>query len=265
MVIATHAKFDLTFFPARKNNKRVRDLFTTLPAKSEESQILNDILEFDTENADETTCTTELVADDTKPPPPHVLPAAVPFSPTESTDIGQIPKMETTHKETQIFQDFESARTAGGEGRGALQWLDAIAWEIDKEYAANLDGIIDMHISSIDPNLPISSSSHNEHLLVPVPDGLDEESSDEEDAVPAPQNPTASEQFAQIETRARAQADSGRQLRSGNVYASSATTQDGVYDASYREFIKTLICNTASPDPADLHEQARNAKKFHMP
>ena len=196
--------------------------------------------------------------------------------------------MEATHKGNQISNDLEAARTAGGEGGGALQWLDAIAWEIDKEYTANLDGIIDMHISSIDPNLPISSSSHNEHLLVPVPDGLDEESSDEEDAVPAPQNPTASEQFAQIETRARAQADSGRQLRSGNVYASSATIQDaqadsgrqlrsgnvyatpatiqnGMYDASYREFIKTLICNTASPDPADLHEQARNAKKFHMP
>ena len=101
VVIATHAKFDLTFFPARKNNKRVRDLFATLPAKSEESQILkdlcdsDDILEFDTENADETTCTAELVADDAKPPTPPALPTAVPFSPPESTD----PKMEATHKQ----------------------------------------------------------------------------------------------------------------------------------------------------------------------
>ena len=114
VVVATHAKFDLTFFPARKNNKRVKDLFTTLPAKSEESRILkdlcdyDDILEFDTESADETTCTTELVADDAKPPTPHALPAAVPFTSTEPTEVDKIPKMEATHKETQISKDLES-------------------------------------------------------------------------------------------------------------------------------------------------------------
>jgi hypothetical protein len=252
VVIATHAKFDLTFFPARKNNKRVRDLFTTLPAKNEESRILkdlcdsDDILEFDTENADETTCTAELVADDAKRPTPPALPAATLILP-ESTDVETIPKMEATHKQFQISN--------------SLQYLDGIAWEIDQEYAANLDGIIDMHISSIDPNLP-TSSSNSEHLLVPAPDGLDDESSDDEDTISTTTKPTTSEQFAKIETRARSQADSGRQLRSGNVYATPATIQNGVYDASYREFIKTLICNTASPDPADLHEQARNAKKF---
>ena len=69
--------------------------------------------------------------------------------------------MEASHKQfrTEFSKNLESA-TAGGEG-DELQWLDAIAWEIDKEYTDNLDGIIDMHISSIDPNLPISSSSHN--------------------------------------------------------------------------------------------------------
>ena len=35
-----------------------------------------------------------------------------------------------------------------------------------------------------------------------------------------------------------------------------------MYDASYHEFIKTLICNTAPPDPADLHEQTRSARTF---
>ena len=35
-----------------------------------------------------------------------------------------------------------------------------------------------------------------------------------------------------------------------------------MYDASYREFIKTLICNTAPPDPADLHKQTRIARTF---
>ena len=155
--------------------------------------------------------------------------------------------MEATHKGTQISKD--------------LEYLDAIAWEIDQEYAAKLEGIIDMHVSSTDPNLP-TSSSNNEHLLVPAPAGLDDESSDDEDTLSTTTQPTTSEQFAKIETRARAQADSGRQLRSGNVYASSATVQDGMYDASYREFIKTLICNTAPPDPADLHEQTRSVRTF---
>ena len=54
--------------------------------------------------------------------------------------------MEASHKELEISKNLASA-TAGGERGDALQWLDAIAWEIDKEYTANLDGIIDMHIS----------------------------------------------------------------------------------------------------------------------
>jgi len=113
VVVATHAKFDLTFFPARKNNKGVKDLFSTLPARTEERQIMKDLcdqdnlLEFDTESADETTCTTELVVDDAKSPTTHVLPAAVPFSPTEPTDVDKISKMEETHKETQISKDLE--------------------------------------------------------------------------------------------------------------------------------------------------------------
>ena len=123
VVIATHAKFDLTFFPARKNNKRVKDLFLTLPARTEERQIMrdlcdqDDILEVDTQNEDEATCTAELiadgvsptgkelVADDAKLPTAQVLPAAVPFSSTASTDIDELPKMEATHKGTN-FQRF---------------------------------------------------------------------------------------------------------------------------------------------------------------
>jgi hypothetical protein len=32
-VVATHAKFDVTFFPARRNNQRVHDSFATLSAR----------------------------------------------------------------------------------------------------------------------------------------------------------------------------------------------------------------------------------------
>ena len=44
------------------------------------------------------------------------------------------------------------------------------------------------------------------------------DSSDDDDPTPATTRPTASQQFAAIEARARAQADTGRRLRSGSVH-----------------------------------------------
>ena len=34
-VVATHAKFDVSYFPARKSDKRVHDFFTTLSCKND--------------------------------------------------------------------------------------------------------------------------------------------------------------------------------------------------------------------------------------
>ena len=42
-VVATHAKFDVTFFPARRNNQRVCDSFATLPARLNEKGLTNDL------------------------------------------------------------------------------------------------------------------------------------------------------------------------------------------------------------------------------
>ena len=99
-----------------------------------------------------------------------------------------------------------------------------------------MDGIIDMHASSLDPNLAISIRD-TEHLHIPEPEVLEEDSSDDDDPTPTTTKPTASQQFAEIEARARAQDDTGRRLRSGSVHAKSTTT-------------------------ADLHEQARSARTF---
>ena len=42
-VVATHAKFDVTFFPARRNNQRVRNSFATLPARLNEKGVTDDL------------------------------------------------------------------------------------------------------------------------------------------------------------------------------------------------------------------------------
>ena len=131
---------------------------------------------------------------------------------------------------------FSAAPRIGQPANEALNGFDAIAWQIEQEYAAKMDGIIDMHASSLDPNLAISIRD-TEHLHIPAPEVLEEDSSDDDDPTPATTKPTASQQFAEIEARARAQDDTGRRLRSGSVHAKSTTT-------------------------ADLHEQARSARSF---
>jgi hypothetical protein len=250
VVIATHAKFDLNFFPARRNNKRIDDFFATLPARTEERRVMEDlrdedgILELDVDGVAKESCTTELVADgvvaaDTRStaqqaplvnPPRHQNPF-VPTPPKmeapETTEGGQ--------QDNEVLQEFD-AITGGQQANEALNGFDAIAWQIEQEYAAKMDGIIDMHASSLDPNLAISSRD-TEHLHMPEPEVLEEDSSDDDDPTPATTKPTASQQFAKIEARARAQADTGRRLRSGSVHAKSTTT-------------------------ADLHEQARSARSF---
>jgi hypothetical protein len=69
-VVANHAKFDVTFFPARRNNQRVRDSFATLPARLNEKGVTDDladiadVVELDTHNdTDDDPCEVELVAD----------------------------------------------------------------------------------------------------------------------------------------------------------------------------------------------------------
>ena len=41
VVVATHAKFDVNYFPARKNDKRVHDYFTTLSLASISADLLD--------------------------------------------------------------------------------------------------------------------------------------------------------------------------------------------------------------------------------
>ena len=248
VVIATHAKFDLNFFPARRNNKRIDDFFATLPARTEERRVMEDlrdedgILELDVDGVAKDSCTTELVADgvvaaDTRSTQP--APAA-PLIPRHQNSFVP-PKMEapeTTEggqQDNAVLQEFD-AITGGQQANEALNRFDAIAWQIEQEYAAKMDGIIDMHASSLDPNLAISIRD-TEHLHIPAPEVLEEDSSDDDDPTPTTTKPTASQQFAEIEARARAQDDTGRRLRSGSVHAKSTTT-------------------------ADLHEQARSARSF---
>ena len=142
---------------------------------------------------------------------------------------------ETGQQDNEALQEFD-AITGGQQDNEALNGFDAIAWQIEQEYAAKMDGIIDMHASSLDPNLAISIRD-TEHLHIPEPEVLEEDSSDDDDPTPTTTKPTASQQFAEIEARARAQDDTGRRLRSGSVHAKSTTT-------------------------ADLHEQARSARSF---
>ena len=76
-VVATHAKFDVTFFPGRRNNQRVRDSFATLPARLNEKGVTDDladiadIVELDTHNdTDDDPCEVELVSDAAAPSDP---------------------------------------------------------------------------------------------------------------------------------------------------------------------------------------------------
>ena len=192
---------------------------------------------------------TELVADgvvaaDGKSTTPQA-PTATPLEQPPSFVRSPLPFLEATEGGQQADEVVDEA----------LHGFDAIVWKIEQEYAANMDGIIDMHASSLDPNLAIRS--HNtEHLHIPEPDVLEEESSDDDDPAPATTKPTASEQFAEIEARAQAQDDTGRRLRSGTVHARST------HHYKYRDFIKALIRNTEPPDTADLHEQAFSARTF---
>merc|ERR1719353_1867714 len=56
-------------FPARRNNKRIDDFFATLPARTEERRVMEDlrdedgILELDIDGTGKDPCMTELVAD----------------------------------------------------------------------------------------------------------------------------------------------------------------------------------------------------------
>ena len=94
-------------------------------------------------------------------------------------------------------------------------------------------------------------------MIIPEPDIPEEESSDDEAVAQTTAIPTAAEQFAQIEEHARAQEETGRRLRSGNVHAKSA-----IHDPKYRDFIQALLRDAAPLDKADLHEQARSARTF---
>ena len=257
VVIATHAKFDLNFFPARRNNKRIDDFFATLPARTEERRVMEDlrdedgILELDVDGVGKDSCTTELVADgvvtaDGKSTTQQVPTAAqdgVVAADVRSTQ--QAPAAPLVHRDrrhqdsfvqTLPFSEAPDSTDEGQQANEALNGFDAIAWQIEQEYAAKMDGIIDMHASSLDPNLAISIRD-TEHLKIPEPEVLEEDSSDDDDPTPTTTKPTASQQFAEIEARARAQDDTGRRLRSGSVHAKSTTT-------------------------ADLHEQARSARSF---
>ena len=268
VVVATHAKFDLNFFPARRNNKRVADFFATLPARTEERRVMEDlcdedgILELDVDGTDEDTCTTELKADDvvadsvssTMPPAPPAVPRQDPRHEGTNNIQPTPPFSEATEEDRGVYDEGQAA--ADVLPADVLQGLDAIAWEIKSENAALKDRIIDTHVSYLDPNLAIRRNN-TEHLTVPEPDIPEEESSDDEDAAPTTTNPTASEQFNQIEARARAQDDTGRRLRSGTVHAKSV-----MHHHQYRDFIKGLIRDADPPDTADLHEQARSARIF---
>ena len=260
VVVATHAKFDLTFFPARRNNKRVANFFATLPAGTEECRVMEDlrdedgILEIDIDGAGKDMYTAEIVADSASSTMTQAPSTSPPLgTPPRSDQIGANPFSEATDTAAGQQDAVEESPPTD-----KLQWLDAIAWEIEKEYNAKLDGIIDMHVKDTDPNLPVRSSENNE-LIVPEPDEL-ESSDDEDDATAMTHSkPTASEQFAEIEARARDQADTGRRLRSGTVHASSATT---THHRKHRDFIKGLIRDTVPLDTADLHQQARHARTF---
>ena len=81
----------------------------------------------------------------------------------ETTEGGQ--------QDNEVLQEFD-AITGGQQANEALNGFDAIAWQIEQEYAAKMDGIIDMHASSLDPNLAISSRD-TEHLHMTEPEVLD--------------------------------------------------------------------------------------------
>ena len=272
VVVATHAKFDLNFFPARRNNKRIADFFATLPAQTEERRVMEDlceegILELDVDGTDEDTCTAELTADNIEADGiSSTLPTTLPITPLQDSVAAD--GASSTLPPAPSVPPFQEPLPEGtntiqppppfpfSEATDGLHGLDALAWEIKRENAALKDRIIDTHISYLDPNI-VSSLGNTDHLIVPEPELLEEESSDDEDVAPTTTKPTTFEQFAQIEAQARAQDDTGRRLRSGTVHAKSA-----MHDHKYCDFIKALIRNAAPPDTADLHAQAYSARKF---
>ena len=86
-------------------------------------------------------------------------------------ECGNADALGLKHKKKEVKEE---------EANEALNGFDAIAWQIEQEYAAKMDGIIDMHTSSLDPNLAISIRD-TEHLRMPEPEVLEEVKEKEEE------------------------------------------------------------------------------------
>ena len=284
VVVATHAKFDLSFFPARRHDKRVKDFFSTVPHRIEERSVLEDLidqdgtleLKIDEQGASDDGIIAELAADfdGATTPNDHQPRASINNVATTSQIVEGIidgtipsaplsdqPEMKATlplqPSLQHPFLDATDANRREREEDDKLQWLDAVAWDIDQEYAAKLDGIIDMHVRDVNPEeavFPVNPELHQ-----PEPECASDSDDEEDHAITGvKRRTTTAREFAEIEACARNQEDTGRRLRSGTVTARSST----IYPVEYRNFIKDLICDATPSDLGDLSEQAQTAKDF---
>ena len=247
VVVSTHAKFDLTYFPARRTNKRVKDFFSTLGARADEQQVLTDLLDDDgllelevNDNDDDLVdaalveLTAEQDAELTAEPDGPVGPAW--DLPVDAEDV--LPPLESL---------FSTPPTILPDLAATKKPTAAATPEIDKQLAACLD--ISTPLRAAQFVAPL-------HLHYPEPDEASDSESDESPA-------SLHEKIAEIEARARTDAEPGRRLRSGTVQARAT----GTYASHHRNFIKNIITAASGYDVTpniltDLYEHARSARAF---
>jgi hypothetical protein len=242
VVVSTHAKFDLTYFPARRTNKRVKDFFSTLGARADEQQVLTDLLDDDgllelqvDDNDDDLVdgALVELTAEqdgdacDVRMDTEDVLP---PLESLFLTPPKFLPHLAASKQE----ENFVPTATSP---------------EIDKFIAI---------ASDISTPLRATKFVAPLNLQYPEPDEIDSDS-ESHDESPS----SLHEKIAEIEARARSQEEPGRRLRSGTVQARATDT----YASHHRNFIKNIIMAASGYDVApdilkDLHDHALNARTF---
>jgi hypothetical protein len=259
--VATHAKFDVTFFPAHRNNKRVRESFATLPACLNEKGVTDDladiadVVEIDTHNdTDDDPCEVELVAD-----------AAVPSKALEianPTAVELVADAAASWKALQIASPVSPVIPPDATTT-ALDDFDRITWDINEAHERALDNIIDSLTEDINANDFVVKSSPSMH--VPAPNLAD---TDDDEAAPDPlvtddeddrdtRSATTSQEWPELKKHARNQVDTGRRLQSGTVHARSSH----VYHPDDHALIKNII-RAAHPVENDVREQAHAARTF---
>ena len=227
VVVATHAKFDVSYFPARKSDRRVDDFYATLSCKNDSLASLSaDLLDCDGLLELQVDAKIQHDSDDEGPAAAtgddgpaavaaeFIIPAAgeTDICPTEisaGTTAGTVPSQPPSAP-NRLQGDF-AANAAHGDGETATVDLydhtDSSAWT-EIEYG---DAIFQEAIST---NGFCNLGDLPADLAVPEPILAYD----------------ASSVFADIQARAENQPDPGRKLRSGTIQARQASVSNDMAD-----------------------------------